>query len=79
MSFFFGGFIYGALFRPPYLNFQVRVTTALMWGVLWPVISGGLEVQRGSAWPIVLIMWIMLFFTWRYIEYRSYFKRHLKE
>jgi len=52
-----GDFVYGALFRGPYLGFTDRLFTAEMWGILWPVISGGLEVRRASAWPIVLLMW----------------------
>src|SRR5215831_13627859 len=67
LSYLLGGFLYGALFRPPYSGIHDR----LLWGVFWWILSqisvsnpptnegGGSDT---TVWPLILGCWCALFF-----------------
>ena len=80
VSYFVGPFLFGAIFRPPYSGLADRLGTGAIWSFLSAVFLGVPPTGAGgghlTTWPLILLCWIVSFFAWVFVEWRSFLRRH---
>jgi hypothetical protein len=66
-GFLISGFLYGAMFRPPYSGINDRLMWGVMWGILSLITFGNPPLDEGgvkhtTVWPLIFGCWCALFF-----------------
>ncbi len=80
VGYLLGGFLYGAIFRPPYAGIYQRFLAGVLWGVLSAAFFGVPPTDEGgvthtTTWPLILACSSVLYFGWSYADFRTHKRR----